>query len=261
MAELDLEEYFEKDDKEYYDAGYLVSVLEDIIGSDIENIKADVNRQGVYVTKDKITKYLDEQFVKNDEKLKRRLENKNNRDINMSNWNKEDMNSSVQQLMDEIAAEKYSFNPQSLEYFNTYVNILKNKLLSLLDLISKIGRKDFTTVQDLVASLDINFDGQGNISKDDIIRLLKPTIYNFNEFNEMISKANNLSTYLNFKLFDSTKGIVSEDDLYPTEELQVMSLNYEDEGSIPLSLEQVKRLERREKRKHKKHVKTITSKF
>ncbi len=48
----------------------------------------------------------------------------------------------------------------------------------------------------MLESIDIELDEFGNIKKEDIIRLLTPTIYNINEFKKKIKDANDLSTYL-----------------------------------------------------------------
>ena len=152
------------------------------------------------------------------------------------------------------------FEPYTLEYFNRYSNIVRNKALLLLNVIEKIGNRDTISIQDLITELDIQLDGSGNISKEDIIRLITPTVYNIGELNEKISKANDLSTYLTFKMSKHSlyKDGWSEGEIYPSSSLQVKNLYYDHvRGNVSLSSAQRTELEQEQRRSMKKFAKMI----
>ena len=103
-------------------------------------------------------------------------------------------------------------------------------------------------------------DGSGNISKEDIIRLITPTVYNIGELNEKISKANDLSTYLTFKMSKHSlyKDGWSEGEIYPSSSLQVKNLYYDHvRGNVSLSSAQRTELEQEQRRSMKKFAKMI----
>lgn len=95
------------------------------------------------------------------------------------------------------------------------------------------------SIQDLITELDIQLDANGNISKEDIIRLITPTVYNIESLNKKVSKANDLSTYLTFKMSKHSlyKDGWSEEEIYPSSLLQIKNL-YNDHGFVPLSSKQ-----------------------
>ena len=135
-------------------------------------------------------------------------------------------------------ASRYCFEPYTLEYFKKYTTIVRNKIHLLLNLIEKIGHKDSQTIQDVLADLDIVLDENGNILKSDIIRLITPTVDNINDLNAQLSKANDLSTYLTFKISKSSlyKDGFSEKEIYPSQAIQIKDLYCDDmPGNVKLS--------------------------
>ena len=124
----------------------------------------------------------------------------------------------------------------------------------------EIGNKDFNSIQDLLLDLDIVLDENGNILKEDIIRLITPTIYNIRELNNTVANANLLSTYLTFKLSKNSlyRDGWSEEEIYPTSSLQSKNLYYSDrEGNVDLSDNQRAELKREQRRSMKKNAKIL----
>lgn len=149
-----------------------------------------------------------------------------------------------------MSAGRYYFEPYTLKYFHIYSTIVRKKANTLLDIIEKIGNRESISINDLLLELDVNLDSNGNISKDDIIRLITPTVYNINELLEKITKANDLSTYLTFKMSKNTlyRDGWSESEVYPTESLQIKNLCYDHiKGNVPLSNNQRVELEEQQR--------------
>lgn len=261
MKEVNIESYFEKLDGKYVDSKYIILILEDILGSKIANIKEEINSKQVIVTKEEITEYLEKVFEKENPELKRRIENsKTIINKNIIEWTKEDLEADAQRFSDFLSAGRYRYEPDTLEYFKKYTAILKNKILLLLNIIEKIGNKDYISIKDIISELDIQLDEYENITKEDIIRLLTPLIYNINKLNDKISKANNLETYLTFKLSKHflLRNDLTLEEIYPTESLQIKDLYYDHlKGNVPLSKKQSAELEREQRKSMKKIVKVL----
>lgn len=105
--------------------------------------------------------------------------------------------------------------------------------------------------------MDIRLDTSGNIKKEDIIRLLFPTLYNIDLLNEKVMIENNLSTYVRFKTSKHSRlrENITESEIYPSSNLQ--SDNSSIKGSIPLSDSQKERL----KKKQNKSMKIVARKL
>lgn len=261
MESLNFDSYFESVDNQYYDPKFVITILENIFDTNFDDIKNTVNRAQVVVTKEQITEFLEKKWEEENPELKKRIESpKPKRSGNIAKWTDEDIKASSQEFVDGISAGRYYFEPYTLEYFNRYSNIVRNKTLLLLNVIEKIGNRDTISIQDLITELDISFDGSGNISKEDIIRLITPTVYNIGELNEKVTKANDLSTYLTFKMSMHSlyKDGCSEREIYPSSSLQVKNLYYDYiRGNVPLSSTQRTELEQEQRRSMKKIVKMI----
>lgn len=261
MESLNFDSYFESADNQYYDSTFVITILENIFGTNFDDIKNTVNSTQVVVTKEHITEFLEKKLEEENSELKKRIESpKSKRSYNIVKWNDENIEVSSQKFVDGISAKRYYFEPYTLEYFNKYSNIVRNKALLLLNVIEKIGNRDTVSIQDLITELDIQLDGSGNISKEDIIRLITPTVYNIGELNEKVSKANNLSTYLTFKMSKHSlyKDGWSEGEIYPSSSLQVKNLDYDYvRGNVPLSSTQRTELEQEQIRSMKKFAKML----
>ena len=261
MVNLNFESYFENTANKYYDPKCIVTILESILGNKLDDMKDEIYHTQIVVSEEQITAYLEKKFEEEAPELKRRLESpKPKRSGNIGAWTEEDIKASSQRFIDDFHAQRYYFEPYTLEYFKRYSNIVRNKVLLLLNIIEKIGNKDFLSIQDFMSEPDIQLDENGNILREDIIRLIAPTLYNIDQFKEKVTKANDLSTYLTFQISKDSlykKGL-SEREIYPTESLQIKNLYYDYiKGNVPLSNNQKVELEDQQDRSMKKIAKIL----
>lgn len=261
MESLNFDSYFENADKQYYDSKFTITVLENIFDTKFDDIISEVNSAQIIVTEEQITEFLEKKFEEENSELKKRIESsKPKRSGNIAKWTDEDIKASSQEFIDGISALRYYFEPYTLEYFKRYSNIVRNKALLLLNVIEKIGNRNTLSIQDLITELDIQLDEHGNISKENIIRLITPTVYNIEKLNEKVSKANDLSTYLTFKMSKHSlyRDGWSEEEIYPSSFLQIKSLCYDHvKGNVPLSGAQSVELEQKQRRNMKKFAKML----
>ena len=131
-------------------------------------------------------------------------------------WQEED-------IIKFLSAKNYPYNPNTLEYLKNYIAIIQYKVLSLFDIIEKLSLKKLSLINKKLISLDIKLNESKDINKEDIMRLIIPTVYNYQLYQEKISQINDLNTYLqNIENLD-----------YPSYHLQSQGL-----GNVPLSKEQ-----------------------
>ncbi len=254
MARLNLEKYFNGTDYKYYDSSFLISILEQILGKNLSEVKNDVNNLQVSVIAEQIIEFLEKTFQEEDPELKQRIEKpreiKPERDSDKLEftpikWTEQEIEEMSQEFADRIAVGRYQFEPYTLEYFNRYTAIVRNKALQLLNIIELIGTRQSSSIQELLVELDIQLDENGNITKEDIIRLITPTIQNISTLNEKVSKANDLSTYLTFKMSKHSiyRNGFSEGEVYPTKSILVKNLHSGySYGNIPISSRQEQEL-------------------
>ncbi len=258
MTKINIEKYFDNGDKKYYNSKILITILEDILGKDINIIKTELKELKIDITSEEIVKYLNNKFEEEEPEVKVRLEKPKPRKPlnNKIEFNKISIQESIessQRFADELTASRYGFDSYTLNYFHKYSNIVRNKAIKILDIIEKIVNKD-STVMDLLIELDIQLDENGNITKEDIIRLIPPFINNYNLLVEKINTSNNLETYLTFKLSKHSvyRNGCSEGELYPTSSIQVKNLYYDYlPGNIPMSEAQKNVLREKERKSMK----------
>lgn len=258
MTNLNLENYFSN--QKFYDPKIIITIIEDITGKPFKQIKEDINNQKVTVTKEQIKEYLEKKFTEEESETKKRIENYQHQEkTNTENWLQQEQDLNIlrqsQEIFDHIIAAKYDFDPYTLEYFKKYTAIVKRKLILLLDLIEKISIKDSKPIQDLLDDLDINLDAAGNISKDDIIRLIKPTIDNLNDLDEKVKRANDLATYLTFTIQAAT---FYESNIYPSSSLQIKRPFHDYlKGNVPLSPKQKEEIEKKQRKSMHTLIKSL----
>lgn len=264
MASINFETCFNGNENEYYDSKFIITILEDILGKTIVEIKKDVNDNKIIVTKESIESYLEQKFIEEDPELKQRIESpRPKRSENIIEWTDQDIKDSVQEFVDQISSQRYCFKPYTLDYFHRYTTIIRNKINILLNIIEKIGNKDIQPIQERLTELDIVLDENGNVLKSDIIRLITPTVYNINKLEEKLSKANELSTYLTFKI--SQQSLYEDgffEEIYPSQSIQINSLRYDYiQGNVRLSENQRKTLEEERSKSLKKSAEFICDLF
>ena len=253
MDKYNFSQYFDMEDIKYYEPKIIITILEDILGKNLDTVKSELDDLKICVDRQQIEEYLDKKFEEEDPELKKRIENPKPRKMG-GNIAEQDIEDSTQEFGDRLSAARYYFELYTLKYFNRYSNIVRNKSKKILNIIEKIVNKDYTDIADLLVELDIQLDENGNIEKEDIIRLILPFVHNYNSLVEKINTANNLETYLTFKQsLDSVyRHGCSEDELYPTSSIQVKNLYYDYlPGNVPLSTNQ-KQVLREEQRKSMK---------
>ncbi|MBE6154527.1 MAG: hypothetical protein E7163_03005 [Firmicutes bacterium] len=240
MGKLDFLKHFNLANSKYYDANVMITILQDILGKDIQTIKKELEELKINVTEEQIKEFLDNKFKEEEPEVKARIEKrKHNKSttIKFGKLTDEEIEESSKQFVDELTAQRYDFDSYTLKYFKNYSTIVRNKAKQILEIIDKIIDKKYADIVDMLIDLDINLSNN-SIKNEDVIRLVEPFIYNYNLFIETINTANNLETYLNLKLSEHLvyKYGNSEDDLYPTTAIHIKNLNNDYlAGNIPLS--------------------------
>lgn len=259
MVDLNLETYFDSKENKYYDAKYIITVLEKSLGKNFDTIKDEINNEKILVNMEQIEKFLDKVFDNENFELKHRIDNRKNT-TNESLFYSEQV-IDKEKIEDDLIAKRYCFEPYTLRYFNKYTDIVRNKALQLLNIIEKIGIKQSYKIKKILKELDIQLDQNGNITKEDILRLITPTIQNISELNEKVSIANKLSTYLTFKM---SKDIpyrygLSESEIYPSTSIFIKDLhNGHSYGNIPISIRQEQELHEQIMKSSKIMAKVLT---
>lgn len=266
MENYNLDKYFgtiNKGELAYYSPRALIVILEGEMGNSFGNIKNFVKNASINITSEQIVEFLNTTFEQENPELKKRIDNwkksQTSGEILFNEEQIEDIINSREEFIDDISASRYAFTPYSLEYFKKYVKILKSKLLLILNIIENISNKKSDLISEQLSDLDINLDNGGNILKEDIIRLILPTIFNLNKLKEKVTKANNVATYLEFKESEELiyKRGFSEGP-YPPVTIQVNSLdgNY-NQGNVPLSENQKEILREKREKSMQKTAKLI----
>lgn len=233
----------ENKEEKYYDPKYITTFLEEVLGFDMESVKTMVNNSRVKVNEEEIRDFLDKKFGEENPELKKRIESR--RTTNRSGMKSTE--EATQEFADDLESSRYSFDPYTLKYFKTYSGIIRDKSNALLGLIERIGNGHAGDIMDELDELDINFNEDGRISKTDIMRLVTPAVHNIRTLDDKVRQANDLSTYLTFKMsLDSIyKNGWSENEVYPSPELQLRNLEYASlPGYVPLTDRQREEIER-----------------
>lgn len=241
----------------YGEDGYYINplVMTSIIPEEL-NFSMSINEvidyiknADVQLTEQEIKNYLREKFEQDDSELDMRQKNRKRLNGDPTKWTEEDIQNASQQFVDDLAAVKYQYDPYTLEYFKKYIDILKEKSLSLFEIVNKIQNIALGKINDedeinkiirLLSEYDIKILENGNIYYRDLIRLLTPLVENVLELKEKVECANSLETYLSFKISKHSlyKDGFTEDDIYPKRALQVKAYEFDTKGYIRLSHKQ-----------------------
>lgn len=255
MKSINFDDYFNDTNNRYYDSKYIITILENLLDNKLDNIKHEVKSTQIIVTKNQIKSFLEKRLEEENPELIKKIEcPKTEKTNNIIKNFDETFENYEKNFSDYWSKRRYDFEPYTLKYFEKYTNIIRNKTLVLLNIIEKIGNRDSISIQDFIIDLDIQLDKNGNISKEDIVRLITPTIYNINLLNEKIDQANDLSTYLTFKISEYSlfREGFSENEIYPNQSLQVKNLCYDYlPGNVTLSNNQRNELRKQQQRSMK----------
>ena len=227
----------------YVDSNTMIKLLEEEYNMSISELVKSINSYDITITEEEIKKYLNKELEK--ELYLRKLDNPKG---------------GGERFMHNLILDEYEYNPYTMEYYKKYIDILKKKSLSLIDIILDIstGKIDSKILEDLDIQMDNNL-----ILNSDLNRLLKPTIYNIDKLREMIAKGNKLKTYKEGKIVNPIERGISEEELYPSVELQIKNLDlyYHSEGYVKLTNSQKEKLESESNKILLKTIETLKNIF
>ena len=248
MEKIQMEHYFTnmENNSHYYNPKIMITILEDIFKRNIFDIERKIDSCYIHVNEDDIKDFLEQKLIEEDFELKQRIEApKKKRSSNLAYWTKEDVENSSQEFIDELSMQRYTFEPYTLEYFIRYTSIVRNKINELISIIKNLSTKKIDVIEEELKRLDINLDENNDIHKSDIIRLIIPAMYNIKLLNDKVNEANNLETYLTFKMSRHSlyKEGFMENEIYPNQEIIIKSLEYDGcPGYVPLTDNQKQQL-------------------
>lgn len=164
-------------------------------------------------------------------------------------------------LINNSLDKSNSYNDFAIKYYKKHIEILKEKIYKLLDIINDIENifnenYSYNKKIDVINYLsDFGIVLKKNnrlLKRKDAIRIIIPILENYEKLIEIEEKANNLDSYIEFKLtenFTSETGL-REDEIYPDSNLQIKNLDYininSEFGYIPLSKKQKKLIKERD---------------
>lgn len=225
----------------YGDDGYYVDpfIIKMMIVDEVNlpmsfnEIKEFVSEASITLTEEEIKKFLDKTMDEEEPTLRCELENSFKPfPHNINEWTEDDIKRAGRRYGTLILKRRYEFDPNSLQYFKTYVSILKEKLKTLFDILNDIDKckNGSITKEGLnrILDLDFNINSKGNVYILDLERLADAIIYNIKDLYFKVIEGNNPSTYLEFKksfnLLDKIGSLEKED--YPSKEVQIKDLHY-----------------------------------
>ena len=232
----------------YFDPKMIIDMLQEELGLSYQDIIKHLNNATVIVKERDIKRFLDSKYYDEKPGVKEKVETLNNRLKNRKKYGLiNNPNYFSEKFSLYVDFDKYKFEPYTLEYFKNYISILRNKCDTLLKIIE--GIIDGTIPKYVLEEFDIELNDDNLILSSDMNRLIKPFIYNFVKLNEVLEKANDLNTYLDYKVsldYVYSKGL-SENDIYPKDELQNSYYEFDGEdGFIPYTDKQKKLIKKKE---------------
>lgn len=264
MLEKCINKYFElyvKEDNDYCDTSHIILALEFLLNKSFNEIKETIKNLDVNVTKQEIEEYLANLFSQEQPDVLKRIQDRQN--VDKQDFSFEFVKNSSLRYEDELVSKLYQFEPYTLKYYKRYICIVKSKALLLLSIMENINNNDISLVKSLLNDFDIEIV-DSKISKTDLMRMIDAFIYNYYLLETKVEAANELKTYYYNKISKESlyKSGINEDGIYPTIELQVKNLNYDDlAGNIKLSERQREELQRNQSKQLKKTAKMIVNLF
>ena len=230
--------------KKYIDVNEIKKIISGTINkNNFNDVIEFVNNISIKITEDEIKKYLDERLINEKPELKERIKKRKKNNVIM------DSKEFMSEFIDDLQLYQYSFDSYTLEYFINYINILKIKINKLFNILNQISDKDNKEIFEILEDLDITINAQRKIKKEDAERLLNPILYNLSNFLKKAHEANQLETYYNYKLTKDSiyRDGLNENDLYPSEEIQIKNLFAQDDLQyIPLTDKQKENIRTKE---------------
>ncbi len=198
-----------------------------------EGIEEFVNTCEISITENEIREFLDKKMDEEEPTLRKELE-KPYKPIssNPLDWTEEDIHREARAFGTAILKSRYRFEPYSLQYFKTYISILKEKCNTLFEILEDLAKIKEDTISEegwnRIVDLDFHINEYGDIYTTDVVRLADAIIYNVKDLYDKITKGNNPETYLTFKesKHNMAKDGIFESELYPRKEVQIKDLAY-----------------------------------
>lgn len=196
-------------------------------------LKEFVNDCEITITETEIIDFLERKRDEENPTLRSQLENLSSLcSRNLVDVTLEDISRSAEEAVVTILAERYKFDPYTLQYFKIYISILKEKCKTFFEIVDDLAKiKDGTISEkgwERIQDLDFHVDQSGNLFRTDVTRLVNAILYNVKDLYDKVLEGNNPATYLTFKLFSDP--MIQDDmnvgDLYPRKEVQIKDLYY-----------------------------------
>lgn len=192
----------------------------------LPKIEQYVNGASITITEDEIEEFLNKKMDEEQPGLKVIFEREMKITGEITCDGEVDNEKRLEGMKSLLGSSRYYFEPYSLQYFKTYVSILKEKcqtLLSVLDDINKCKAEKLSDeAEQRILDLDFHINSDGNIYFKDAERLANAIIYNVNDLREKIKAGNDPETYLTFK--ESRHRLMKDDvceyEIYPSREIQ-----------------------------------------
>ena len=112
-------EYLNNDEKKYCDVIKIITILEDILHMSLNDIKENIDNSNVTVTGEQIKTYLDELFEIEEPEVKKRIQDRKNQLIDLVHLSDLDIKKMSLKFDDELVADRYYFEPYTLEYYKS----------------------------------------------------------------------------------------------------------------------------------------------
>ncbi len=254
MKKIDLNDYVDlkylksTENGHYIDPIIIKTIVEDCLelNMSFEEVHELVKNAKITLTIKDIEKQLHKKMCEEHPELKQYAISQANNEYFTSTL---DSKEEIEQLDLLTKAEKYMFKPIIFKYYTNYIEILKQKCLSLFELyygLYKLSKKEVVSPEILnqVKQFDLHLNGVGNLHYDDVVRLSATMIYNLHDLSVKLAEANSYETYLNNV---SIKDILYFDQLlpnekYPSPELQELDSFDNSPQFIPYTKKQEKLL-------------------
>lgn len=251
-----IEKYADSTKNKFVKPMILIKVIEDTLGMNYKDIKDKVDNSCINIDQEDVMDFLNGDYIKEKIKTQNKI-NKYFKDKSYLKITDEQLNKVV---ATDIPVPKYRLEVYSYIYYEKYIAILKYKISKLLNIIGYLQIQKSNIIKEQLEELDICVNQLGNIRYDDVIRLVLPTIENFNELNRVVKKANNIFTYRevmrNIEMFEKDKK--RERDIFPNKNLQVSwTITNEDYGYAPLTPLQIKKNKREQLERERALLLTI----
>ncbi len=196
----------------YYIRPYIIctALVDELkLSMSYEEIKEFIKTANITLTSEQIKTFLTNEINKEQLELKEPLEEENK-----------------EKGKDMVVVSGYCFEPYSLQYFKTYVSILKEKcksLFAILDNLEQISSEKMTEEQwQTILNLDFHINENGDIYFADAVSLLDAMVYAVRDLHDRVMQGNDPKTYITCKepRHQLLKDDLTVSEIYPRKEVE-----------------------------------------